>query len=77
MMVRRQSAPGEIRGVGPEASEVLSAATGITDVRIESQYVDRATLSFHWEADPTKFDSRLNFSEIDEQLKARGMHRMQ
>ena len=77
IMVKGTSAPAEIYVIGAEASQVLSAVRGITDVRIENQYVDRATLSFRWDGGRSNFDSRLNFDEIDRNLQSRGMHRMQ
>jgi hypothetical protein len=77
MMVRRESASEETYVIGAEASKVLSAISGITAVRIENQYIDRASLTFDWEAGRKNFDSRLNFDEIDTQLRSRGMRRMQ
>lgn len=77
MMVKRLSASTESYVIGKEASEVLAAVAGISDVKIENQYVDRATLSFEWKAGRTNFDSRLNFDDIDRILQSRGMHRMQ
>jgi hypothetical protein len=77
MMVKRVSASTEISVVGAEASQVLFAVRGITDVQIENQYVDRATLSFSWDGGRSNFDSRPNFDEIDRNLQSRGMHRMQ
>jgi hypothetical protein len=77
MMVKRESTSAESYVIGTEASKVLSAISGITDIKIENQYVDRATLSFDWNGGKTNFDSRLNFDEIDKNLQAKGMHRMQ
>ena len=77
MIIRRGSASHETYVIGDEASKVLAAVQGITDVRIENQYVDRATLTFDWEAGRKNFDSRLNYDEIDAELQSRGMHRMQ
>ncbi|HEY6893516.1 MAG TPA: hypothetical protein VI258_05075 [Rhodanobacteraceae bacterium] len=77
MMVRGESALGDVHVVGQEAAEVLAAISGISDVRIENQYVDRVTLSFEWKGGRTNFDSRLDFDEIDGILHARGMRRMQ
>jgi hypothetical protein len=77
MMVKRESASTETYVIGKEASEILAAVSGISDVKIENQYVDRATLSFEWKGGRTNFDSRLNFDDIDRILQSRGMHRMQ
>lgn len=77
MMVKRESASAGIYVIGTEALKVLSAVSGITDVQIENQYVDRATLSFKWNGGRSNFDSRLNFDEIDKNLQSIGMHRMQ
>lgn len=77
MMVRRNSSVTEIYAVGAEATRVLSGITGISDIMLESQYVDRATLSFTWKLARPSFDSRPDFSEIDRDLLIMGMHRMQ
>jgi len=76
MMVRRESDSIETYVIGTEASKLLSAVSGISDVKIENQYLDRATLSFNWEAGRSNFDARLDFVEIDQNLKSKGMHRM-
>jgi hypothetical protein len=75
-MIKGESALGDVNLVGQEASGVLAAISGISDVQIEKQYVDRATLSFEWEDGRTNFDSRLDFEEIDVVLHSRGMRRM-
>jgi hypothetical protein len=77
MMVKRESAWVEIYVIGTEASKVLAAVRGISDVKIENQYVDRATLSFEWDGGRSNFDSRPDFDEIDKSLQSKGMHRMQ
>ena len=76
MMVRRESDSTETYVIGAEASKLLSAVSGISDVKVENQYLDRATLSFNWEAGRSNFDARLDFAEIDQNLKSKGMHRM-
>ena len=77
MMVKRESDSAETYVIGTEASAVLAAISGISDVKVENQYLDRATLSFEWKGGRTNFDSRLNFDDIDRILQSRGMHRMQ
>jgi len=77
IMVKRESASVETYVIGTEASKVLSAVPGITEVQIENQYVDRATLSFRWDGGRSNFDSRLNFDDLDRNLQSKGMHRMQ
>ena len=77
MMVKRESSWVEVYVIGTEASKVLSEVRGISDVRIENQYVDRATLTFEWDGGRSNFDSRPNFDEIDKNLQSKGMHRMQ
>ena len=77
MMVKRESGSAEVYVIGKEASAVLAAVSGISDVQIENQYVDRVTLSFEWKGGRTNFDSRLQFDDIDRILQSRGMHRMQ
>ncbi len=77
MMVRKTSSCLETYVIGTEASKVLSTMTGVSAVKVENQYSDRATLSFEWKADATVFDSKLDFDELDRQLQLRGLHRMQ
>ena len=77
MMVKRNSFSTEIYVIGTEACRILSDVRGITDVRVENQYVDRVTLTFKWDGGLTNFDSRPNFDYIDARLQAMGMHRMQ
>ena len=77
MMVKGESTSDGTYVIGKDASDVLAAIVGISDVRIESQYVDRVTLSFEWKGGRTNFDSRLKFDDIDRILQSRGMHRMQ
>jgi hypothetical protein len=75
-MVRQDSSSAEIYVIGAEASKILSEISGITDVRIETQHIDRATLSFDWDGGRSNFDFRPDFDAIDQKLKARGLHRM-
>ena len=77
MMVKRNSFSTETYVIGTEAGRILSDVRGITDVRVENQYVDRVTLTFEWDGGLTNFDSRPNFDHIDARLQAMGMHRMQ
>lgn len=77
MMVRKESSSVEISVIGTEASQVLSAIDGISDVRVENQYIDRAILSFDWSDGRSNFDFRPDFDVIDRNLQAKGMHRMQ
>lgn len=77
MMVTRKSSSTETFVIGAEASRILSDVRGITDVRIENQYVDRVTLSFDWDGGLSNFDSRPDFDEIDTRLQVLDMHRMQ
>ncbi len=77
MMVKRNSFCAETYVIGKEASRILSDVRGITDVRVESRYADRVTLSFEWDGGLSNFDSRPNFDRVDTELQAMGMHRMQ
>ena len=77
MMIKRVSSSDETYAINAEASGILSAVRGITDVRVENQYVDRVTLSFEWDGGLSNFDSRPNFGQIDMNLQAKGMYRMQ
>jgi hypothetical protein len=77
MMVKRKSSSTETYFIGVEASRILSDVRGITDVRVENQYVDRVTLSFEWDGGLSNFDSRPDLNEIDAKLQVMDMHRMQ
>jgi hypothetical protein len=77
MMVRRDAAFAGTYVIGTEAALILSTIRGITDVQVENQYVDRAYLSFTWDGGRNKFDFRPDFEQIDQQLKVKGMRRMQ
>ncbi len=56
--------------LGAGASKMLSTIVGISDVSIEKQYIDRATLSYVWA------DSSRNFEKIDHLLESKGMRRV-
>lgn len=56
--------------VGEEVTMILDAIVGISDVRIDKQYIDGASLSY--EAN----DLRQSFDQIDHLLMSRGMHRI-
>ena len=77
MMIRRDSAFAGTYVIGDEAVSILSSVSGISDVRVESQYVDRANLSFIWDIARSNFDFRPDFQQIDRMLLTKGMHRMQ
>ena len=77
MMIRRDSAFSGTYVIGEEAVSILSSVSGISDVRVESQYVDRANLSFIWDIARSNFDFRPDFQQIDRMLLTKGMHRMQ
>jgi hypothetical protein len=77
MMIKKASASVETYVIGAEATRILSDVRGISDIRIENQYIDRVTLSFEWDGGLSNFDSRPNYDEIDVNLQAKGMHRMQ
>jgi len=76
MMVRQDSSSAEIYVIGAEAARILSEIGGISDVRVENQYIDRATISFAWDGGKSNFDFRPDFDTIDRKLQARGLHRM-
>jgi hypothetical protein len=77
MMIRRDSAFAGAYVIGEEAVLILSAISGISDVRVEGQFVDRANLSFIWDSARTNFDFRPDFQQLDRMLQTKGMHRMQ
>jgi hypothetical protein len=76
-MIRRDSAFEGTSVIGVEAASILSAVSGISDVRVESQYVDRANLSFIWDSARSNFDFRPDFQQLDRMLQTKGLHRMQ
>jgi len=77
MMIRRDPAfPGE-QAIGAEAAPILSSVSGISDVRVENQYADRANLSFVWDLARSNFDFRPDFERLDAMLQTKGMRRMQ
>jgi hypothetical protein len=77
MMIRRDPAFTGPEAIGVAAAPILSSVSGISDVRIESQYVDRANLSFIWDLARSNFDFRPDFERLDAMLQTKGMRRMQ
>ena len=77
MMIRRDSAFVGEGLIGAEAALVLASVSGISDVRVESQYADRANLSFIWDVARTHFDFRPDFQRLDGLLETKGLRRMQ
>ena len=77
MMIKKSSTASESCVVSDEASRILANVRGITDICIENRYADRVTLSFAWDGGTSNFDSRPDFNEIDTNLQALGLHRMQ
>jgi len=56
--------------LGPDVSKMLRTIFGISEVNIESQFIDRATLSYQ----SAEIDR--NFDRIDELLATKGMRRV-
>jgi len=56
--------------VGAEATQILGEVSGVTDVLVEKQFIDRAMLSFEFG------DHTLGFDSIDRVLRSKGMHRV-
>jgi len=56
--------------LGLDAAKVLAAVTGISEVHVENQYIDRATLSYDWS------DEQRDFERIDQVLDSKGMRRI-
>jgi len=77
MMIRRDPAFTGEGVIGTEAALVLASVSGISDVRVESQFVDRANLSFVWDVARTNFTFRPDFKQLDGLLETKGMRRMQ
>lgn len=79
IMIRRQrAAPDAASGTAPEpklvgtdATNALATISGISAVRIETQYGDRALISYE------SSEPRQNFDIVDAVLQSNGMHRLQ
>jgi hypothetical protein len=56
--------------VGPDATKVLASLHGVSAVRLESQYIDRAVLSYEWS------DAGHEPATIDQTLWSKGMRRV-
>ena len=56
--------------LGLDAAKILSAVRGVCEVHVESQYIDRATLSYDWS------DGAHDFERIDQVLDSKGMRRI-
>jgi hypothetical protein len=56
--------------LGPDVSKMLGTIFGISEVSIESQFIDRATLSYQ----SSELDR--SFDRIDELLATKGMRRV-
>lgn len=79
MMIRRQRSTvdepsgvsSEPKLVGAEATQALADVDGISAVRIETQFGDRAIVSYE------AGEQRMDFARIDAALQSKGMHRLQ
>jgi hypothetical protein len=56
--------------IGRDASDILASIDGVSAITIETQFIDRATLSYVWA------DRSHDFGPIDEVLLAKGMRRV-
>lgn len=56
--------------VGPDATRILTAIHGVSAVRVERQYIDRAVLSYEWT------DATRDLVGIDQTLSSKGMRRV-
>lgn len=56
--------------VGPDATKVLAAIQGVSAIRLESQSIDRAVLSYEWT------DAGRDLAGIDQTLWSKGMRRV-
>lgn len=59
-----------VHSAGANARRVLAGIEGVSDVRIQSEEIDRATLSYQWA------DSGSHFVRMDETLRLQGMRRV-
>jgi hypothetical protein len=79
IMIRRQRAEPETTGgtspepklVGTDATDALATISGISAISIETQYGDRALLSYE------SSEARQNFDLVDAVLQSNGMCRLQ
>ena len=56
--------------LGDDVSKILRTVAGVSAVQVESQFIDRATVSYSW-SDPDR-----DFDRIDFLLKSKGMRRV-
>lgn len=56
--------------IGPNASRILAAIDGISQVHVEHEDVNRTTISYDW------VDPGTHYEGIDQTLKAWGMRRV-
>lgn len=68
--ILRFNSPDATHAVGANAERILAGIDGVSHVRIQSEEIDRATLSYQWE------DPGAHFIGIDEALRLQGMRRV-
>jgi hypothetical protein len=68
--ILRFTPPDATHAVGANAKRILAGIDGVTQVQIESEEIDRATLSYQWK------DPGAHFIGIDETLRLQGMRRV-
>jgi hypothetical protein len=56
--------------VGADATKVLAAIQGISAIQIETQFIDRVTLSYE------STEARQDFERVDQMLESKGLHRV-
>jgi hypothetical protein len=56
--------------VGADATKVLASIHGISAIQIETQYIDRVTLSYE------SSEQRQDFERVDQMLESKGLHRV-
>jgi hypothetical protein len=66
----RFTSPDTAHAVGANAKSILTGIAGVSQVQIESEEIDRATLSYQWK------DPGAHFIGIDETLRLQGMRRV-
>lgn len=56
--------------VGADATKVLASIHGISAIQVETQYIDRVTLSYE------SSEQRQDFERVDQMLESKGLHRV-
>ena len=56
--------------VGPDATRILARIEGVSAIRVEQQYIDKAVLTYE------RTDAERDFASLDQTLQSAGMRRV-